>query len=86
MCISCTAAFAIAQGNELFIIKSIDDAKALEGKEVGVSPWLVIDQARIEKFADATDDFQWIHVDQERAARELPDGKTIAFNSSTDDF
>lgn len=62
----------------MFIIKSIDDAKALEGKEVGVSPWLVIDQARIEKFADATDDFQWIHVDQERAARELPDGKTIA--------
>jgi acyl dehydratase len=37
-----------------------------------------IDQDRIEKFADATDDFQWIHVDKERAARELPDGKTIA--------
>lgn len=59
-------------------IKSIEDAKALEGQEVGVSDWLTIDQERIDKFADATDDFQWIHVDQARAARELPDGKTIA--------
>ena len=62
----------------MHIIKSIEDAKALEGQEVGVSDWLTIDQQRIEKFADATDDFQWIHVDKERAARELPNGKTIA--------
>jgi acyl dehydratase len=62
----------------LHIIKSIDDAKALEGQEVGVSAWMTIDQDRIEKFADATDDFQWIHVDKERAARELPNGTTIA--------
>ena len=59
-------------------IRSVEDAKALEGIEVGVSDWLTIDQARIDKFAEATDDFQWIHVDTERAAKELPDGKTIA--------
>lgn len=62
----------------MHIIKSIEDAKALEGKEVGVSDWITVDQQRISKFADATDDFQWIHMDEERAAKELPDGKTIA--------
>lgn len=60
------------------IITSIDDAKALEGKEAGLSDWVVIDQNRIDQFAEATTDYQWIHVDTERAARELPDGKTIA--------
>jgi acyl dehydratase len=60
------------------IIRSIEDARALEGQEVGVSDWVVVDQQRIDKFADATGDYQWIHVDRERAAAELPDGKTIA--------
>ena len=60
------------------IITSIDDAKALEGQEIGLSDWAVIDQNRIDQFAEATTDYQWIHVDTERAARELPDGKTIA--------
>jgi acyl dehydratase len=60
------------------LIRDIDDAKALEGEEVGLSDWIVIDQARIDQFAEATSDHQWIHVDAERAARELPDGKTIA--------
>jgi acyl dehydratase len=60
------------------LISSIDDAKALEGQEVGLSEWVVIDQNRIDQFAEATTDYQWIHVDTERAARELPDGKTIA--------
>ena len=59
-------------------IRSIEDAKALEGREVGLSDWIVIDQQRIDQFADATGDYQWIHVDAERAARELPEGKTIA--------
>jgi len=62
----------------LHIIRSIDDAKALEGQEVGVSEWVTVDQKRIDKFAEATGDYQWIHVDRERAADELPDGKTIA--------
>lgn len=60
------------------IIKSIDDAKALIGEEVGLSDWIVIDQHRIDQFAEATADHQWIHVDTERAATEMPDGKTIA--------
>jgi acyl dehydratase len=63
---------------QLHVIKSIADAKALEGVEVGVSDWIVIDQQMINQFAQATGDHQWIHVDEERAARELPDGKTIA--------
>ena len=60
------------------LIKSIEDAKALEGKEVGLSNWVEIDQQKIDRFAKATGDFQWIHVDTERATKELPDGKTIA--------
>lgn len=60
------------------IIRSFEEAKALEGSEVGLSDWIEVDQQRIDQFAEATGDFQWIHVDTERAARELPDGKTIA--------
>ena len=60
------------------VITSIEDAKALEGEEVGVSDWIVVDQNRIDQFAEATGDYQWIHVDTERAEREMPDGKTIA--------
>ena len=62
----------------LHLIKSIEDAKALEGKEVGLSDWVEIDQQKIDRFAKATGDFQWIHVDPDRAKAELPDGKTIA--------
>ncbi len=71
---------SIFHGKEakLHIIRSIDDAKALEGQEVGISDWVTVDQERIDKFAEATGDYQWIHVDGERAAAELPDGKTIA--------
>jgi acyl dehydratase len=66
------------QVTRLHIISCIDDAKALEGVEVGVSDWIVVDQHRIDQFAEATADYQWIHVDTERAAREMPGGKTIA--------
>ncbi len=48
------------------------------GKELGVSDWVTVDQAMINKFADATQDHQWIHVDVERAKKEMPGGKTIA--------
>ncbi|MBL4820562.1 MAG: MaoC family dehydratase [Gammaproteobacteria bacterium] len=47
------------------------------GKEVGVSDWIKIDQERINKFAEATNDFQYIHIDEERAA-QTPFGGTIA--------
>jgi acyl dehydratase len=51
--------------------------QGLVGREIGVSAWLVVDQSRIDRFADATDDHQWIHVDAERA-RQGPFGTTIA--------
>lgn len=51
--------------------------KALEGQEVGVSDWLQINQDRVDQFADATDDHQWIHVDVEKA-KAGPFGTTIA--------
>jgi acyl dehydratase len=54
------------------------DLKAYEGKEIGVSDWYTVTQEQIDKFADATGDHQWIHVDVERATREMPGGKTIA--------
>lgn len=48
----------------------------LAGQEIGVSDWLEVTQDRVNKFAEATDDYQWIHVDVERATREM--GGTIA--------
>ena len=50
----------------------------LVGREVAISDWLVITQDRINAFADATDDHQWIHVDSGRAQAETPFGATIA--------
>ncbi|MBF6991877.1 MULTISPECIES: MaoC family dehydratase [Cupriavidus] len=51
---------------------------AFVGKELGVSAWMEVDQARIDAFAQCTGDSQWIHVDVERARRESPFGGTIA--------
>jgi acyl dehydratase len=56
----------------------IDDLKPLVGKEVFVSDWLEVTQERINQFAEATGDFQWIHVDVERAKQESPFGGTVA--------
>jgi len=50
------------------------DVKAAEGGEEYVSEWLEIDQSRVNRFANATDDHQWIHVDVERAKKESPFG------------
>jgi acyl dehydratase len=60
------------------VIRTLDDAKALVGTEIGVSDWMLVDQDRINLFARATDDYQWIHTDPQRAQREMPDGRTIA--------
>lgn len=49
----------------------LDDLPGLVGQEIGVSDWLEITQDRINRFADATGDHQWIHVDIERATKEL---------------
>ena len=54
------------------------DLLKLVGMELGPSEWMTVDQAMIDKFAEATGDHQWIHVDVERAKREMPGGKTIA--------
>ena len=48
------------------------------GHELGVTPWVVMDQPRIDEFAHCTGDHQWIHVDRERAERESPFKSTIA--------
>ena len=53
------------------------DLQARVGEEVGVSDWITVDQQRINLFADATGDHQWIHIDAERAAKG-PFGTTIA--------
>ena len=60
------------------IINSYEEFAAYEGKKLGESEWLEVDQNRINQFADATLDHQWIHVDAERAAVESPFKSTIA--------
>ncbi len=57
---------------------SVEEMQAEVGKEVAVSDWLTISQERVNQFAEATGDAQWIHVDVERAKRESPFGGTIA--------
>ena len=57
---------------------NLDTADQFVGRDLGVSGWVVIDQDRINQFAAATNDYQWIHVDVERAARESPTKTTIA--------
>ncbi|GAB5460435.1 MaoC family dehydratase [Hoeflea alexandrii] len=56
---------------------SLSEVEGLVGSELGLSDWMEVPQSRIDKFADATDDHQFIHVDPERAA-ETPFGGTIA--------
>lgn len=59
-------------------IADIAELESLAGQEVGISEWLEVTQQRIDQFADATDDHQWIHVDVQRAQTESPFGTTIA--------
>ncbi|NLB26568.1 MAG: MaoC family dehydratase [Bacteroidales bacterium] len=60
------------------IINNYKEFEALLGKEIGVSDYIEITQEQIDKFAQATLDFQWIHTDPEKAAKESPFGSTIA--------
>ena len=62
----------------MLTINSYEEFAAYEGKELGVSEWVQITQERIDQFANATDDHQWIHVDVERCKTESPFGQTIA--------
>lgn len=58
-------------------VETLDELASFAGKELGTSSWIAVDQARIDGFAHATDDHQWIHVDGERA-KAGPFGQTIA--------
>src|SRR5713226_4238295 len=60
------------------VLKSFDDLKDFVGREINVTDWFEITQDRILKFAEATEDRQWIHLDPARAKRESPYGATIA--------
>ena len=60
------------------IITSFEDLQALEGQEIGISEWFDVSQEQINQFANATNDHQWIHVDIDRAKKEMPGSKTIA--------
>jgi len=60
------------------VFGNLEELAAKVGQEVVVSDWLEVTQERIDQFADATGDHQWIHVDVERARRESPFGTTIA--------
>lgn len=59
------------------MFEKLEDLTPLVGEEIGVSDWIAVDQARIQAFADATEDQQWIHTDPARAA-DGPFGATIA--------
>ena len=60
------------------VIENFDQLKQMVGREVGVSEWLDVTQERIDAFADATDDRQWIHTDSLRARRDSPYRATVA--------
>jgi len=60
------------------VLKSLQSLKEFVGREIAVTDWLTVTQERIQQFADATEDRQWIHVDPERARRESPYGATVA--------
>ena len=63
---------------EKLVINSFEEFASHEGQQLGISDWLQVDQDRINQFAAATLDHQWIHVDVERAKRESPYKSTIA--------
>jgi acyl dehydratase len=60
------------------VVGTLEQARALIGKEIGLTDWVTIDQTRVNRFAEATDDHQWIHTDVQRAKAEMPNGTTIA--------
>jgi acyl dehydratase len=60
------------------MVADLNELKNFVGREIGVSEWLEVTQERIQQFAEATEDRQWIHLDAERAKRESPYGTTVA--------
>jgi acyl dehydratase len=62
----------------MLTVETPNDLKDHIGADLGTSRWVEVDQEMIQKFADATGDHQWIHVDVDRAKNEMPGGKCIA--------
>ena len=62
----------------MLTVETPKDLKQHIGETLGPSDWITVDQAMIDKFAEVTGDHQWIHVDVERAKKEMPGGKSIA--------
>lgn len=60
------------------VVESLSQLKELVGQEVSVSNWVEITQERVNQFAEATGDLQWIHTDVERSRKESPFGGTVA--------
>ena len=60
------------------VVETPQALKEFVGREIGVTDWFAVTQDRIQQFAEATEDRQWIHLDRERAQRESPFGGTIA--------
>lgn len=61
-----------------FIVENLDTLKDAVGREIATTDWFPVTQDRIQQFAEATEDRQWIHLDRERAQRHSPYGTTIA--------
>jgi acyl dehydratase len=59
-------------------VENLQSLRGFVGREIGVTDWLTLTQERIQQFAEATEDRQWIHLDHERAQKESPYGRTIA--------
>src|ERR1700687_2390529 len=60
------------------VVDNLDALKDFVGREIATTDWFLVTQERIQQFAEATEDRQWIHVDPERAGRESPYGAAIA--------
>jgi acyl dehydratase len=60
------------------VVETPQALKKFVGREIGVTDWFAVTQERIDRFAEATEDRQWIHVDPERAEKESPYGTTVA--------
>src|SRR5258708_36100045 len=61
-----------------WVLEDVQEIKEFVGREINVTDWLHLDHKRIEQFAEATEDRQWIHLDRERSSKESPYGTTIA--------
>src|SRR6476646_8386976 len=60
------------------VVENLDALKDLVGREFAITDWFEVTQQRIQQFADATEDRQWIHLDSDRAQKDSPYGTTIA--------